>query len=41
MNFGHATVQMTVYGYGQLSLQRRGEVIKAFRKKIRRAAGKS
>ena len=40
MNFGHSSVQMTVDGYGQISPQRLGEVIKALRKNIRDAPEK-
>lgn len=40
MNFGHSSVQMTVDGYGQISPQRQGEVIKALRKNIRDAQEK-
>lgn len=41
MNFGHSTVQMTVDGYGQISPQRQGEIIKQLRKKMRTAGPKS
>lgn len=37
MNLGHSTVQMTVDGYGKISPQRQGEVIKQLRAKVRSA----
>lgn len=40
MNLGHSSVQMTVDGYGQISPQRQGEVIKQLRKKVRNAQAK-
>jgi len=41
VNFGHSSVQMTVDGYGQISPQRQGKVIKALRKNLRDAQGKT
>jgi hypothetical protein len=37
MNLGQSSVQMTVDGYGQISPQRQGEIIKQLRTKVRNA----
>ncbi|MES2969525.1 MAG: site-specific integrase [Pseudomonadota bacterium] len=41
MNLGHSSVQMTVDGYGKISPQRQGEVIKQLRAKVRNAQSKT